>query len=60
MLVNGKPYRTVWMDGSVVRMIDQPRLPHDFQVADLVHHTETANAISTMIVREWTNVSNPW
>ena len=51
MLVDGKPYRTVWMDGSVVKMIDQPRLPHAFQVADLIHHTDTARSISTMIVR---------
>jgi len=39
------------MEGALVRMIDQPRLPHTFQIADLKHHTDTAKAISTMVVR---------
>jgi methylthioribose-1-phosphate isomerase len=51
MRVDGRPTRTVWMDGPTVKMIDQPRLPHTFQIADLHHHTETASAISTMVVR---------
>ncbi len=51
MLVNGTPTRTVWMDNGVVRMIDQPRLPHAFQIRDLTHHTQTADAIRTMVVR---------
>ncbi len=51
MIVDGKHYRTVWLEGSTVRMIDQPRLPHTFGLVDLAHHTDTARAISTMIVR---------
>jgi len=51
MLVNGKPQRTVWMEGGLVRMIDQPRLPHEFRIVDLAAHGDTARAISTMIVR---------
>ena len=51
MLVDGQPTRTVWMEGSTVHMIDQPRLPHTFQIAKLADHRDTANAISTMIVR---------
>ncbi len=51
MLVNGTPTRTVWMTDGVVHMIDQPRLPHAFEVCQLQHHTQTANAISTMVVR---------
>ena len=51
MRVNGKPQRTVWMEGSVVRMIDQPRIPHEFRIADLATYRDTATAISTMIVR---------
>jgi len=39
------------MEGSVVRMIDQPRLPHEFRITDLKNHQETATSISTMIVR---------
>jgi methylthioribose-1-phosphate isomerase len=51
MLVQGKQYRTVWMEGQQVCLIDQPKLPHQFQIQRLDHHTQTANAISTMIVR---------
>jgi len=51
MLVDGTPTKTVWMDGSTVYMIDQPKLPHTFQIAALAHHTQTADAITTMIVR---------
>ena len=51
MRVDGKQTRTVWMEGKVVRMIDQPRLPHTFQIADLLDHHQTAEAISTMVVR---------
>lgn len=51
MLVNGKPTRTVWMTDGVVHMIDQPRLPHTFQICRLEHHGQTADAIRTMVVR---------
>jgi methylthioribose-1-phosphate isomerase len=51
MRVNGKAFRTVWMDGGVVHMIDQPRLPHAFQIAQFEHHSQTAVAITTMVVR---------
>jgi len=49
--VDGVPTRTVWLDGSTVRMIDQPRLPHTFRIADMATHRDTAEAISTMVVR---------
>lgn len=51
MRVDGKHYRTVWMDGSIVKLIDQPRLPHEFRIVDMATHKDTAVAISTMIVR---------
>jgi len=35
MSVSGTHYRPVWMDGSLVRMIDQRWLPHRFTVVDL-------------------------
>lgn len=46
-----KDYRTVWLDGRNVKMINQPLLPHAFQIATLRNHVETAKSISTMIVR---------
>jgi S-methyl-5-thioribose-1-phosphate isomerase len=51
MQVNGVHYRTVWMEGQTVRMIDQQLIPHRFAVRDLASHLETADAIQTMVVR---------
>ncbi len=51
MLVNGRHYRTVWMENGKVKMIDQPLLPHRFEIAEMKNHTETTEAIKTMIVR---------
>jgi len=51
MRVNGKDYRTVWMEGSVVKTINQPLLPHRFEVASLATHEATAKAIRSMLLR---------
>ena len=51
MIVNGQPYRTVWMEGPTVRLINQPLLPHFFEIADLPDHRATAGAIRDMVVR---------
>lgn len=51
MIVDGKAYRTVWMDGSDVRLINQPLLPHFFEIVSLPDHHATARAISDMVVR---------
>ena len=44
-------YRTVWMEGPVVKMINQPLIPHEFKIVEMRHHEETARAIQTMVVR---------
>jgi S-methyl-5-thioribose-1-phosphate isomerase len=51
MLVNGTHYKTVWLEGTAVKMIDQPRIPHEFSIYSCPDHRETARAISTMIIR---------
>ena len=53
MKINGKPYRTIWPteDGSAVRIIDQTKLPHRFDVVTLTTVEEAAEAILTMRVR---------
>jgi len=51
MKVDGKHYRTVWMEGSTVRMIEQRNLPHTFEILDLPAHGDTAFAIQDMAVR---------
>ncbi len=51
MRVKGVLYRTVWMEGGVVRLIDQRRLPHAFTILDCPSCASTAEAISHMTVR---------
>jgi len=51
MKVNGTPYRTVWMEGPTVRMIDQRWLPHRFTIVDLDSVEATCRAIRDMWVR---------
>ncbi len=53
MLVNGTPYRTIWLaaDGETVEIIDQTLLPHQFQVARLRSLADAARAIREMQVR---------
>ena len=51
MNVNGQPFRTVWMDGATVRMINQPLLPYRFELVALPTVAETAASIRDMVVR---------
>ncbi|TSA54846.1 MAG: S-methyl-5-thioribose-1-phosphate isomerase [Dehalococcoidia bacterium] len=51
MKVNGKHYRTIWMEGRVVKTIEQRLLPHKFEIVDLSDHRSTAVAINTMVIR---------
>ena len=53
MLVQGQPYRTVWLepDGETVGIIDQTLLPFAFETLVLRSTTETARAIGDMLVR---------
>ena len=54
MNVNGKNYRTIWLkedDDTIVRIIDQRYLPHQFVIEDLHSVHEAAHAIKDMHVR---------
>ncbi len=51
MKVNGKEYRTVWMEGSSVMMIEQNLLPFQFEIFEAKKYFDTCFAITTMIVR---------
>ncbi len=51
MNVNGRHYRTVWMEGSTVYMIDQTLLPYEFQIFEAVTYKESCFAIKNMITR---------
>jgi len=51
MKVRGRNYRSVWLKGREVVAVNQPRLPHRFELVRLQNHRQTANAIRTMVVR---------
>jgi methylthioribose-1-phosphate isomerase len=51
MHINGKYYRTVWMEGSVVYMIDQTLLPFEFRIFEAKNYQSNCHAIKTMITR---------
>jgi len=51
MQVNGKHYRTIWMDSASVFMIEQNLLPFSFKIFEAKTYNETCMAIKTMIVR---------
>lgn len=51
MKVNGKNYRTVWLEGNIVKFINQSLLPHKFEIAESKNYDEAANAIKEMTIR---------
>jgi len=51
MLVEGKSYQTVWMEGTSVFMIDQNLLPFDFVIHECKTYWDTCMAITDMVVR---------
>ncbi|MDY0103310.1 MAG: S-methyl-5-thioribose-1-phosphate isomerase [Lentimicrobium sp.] len=51
MKVGNTHYKTLWMDGSVVYMIDQTLLPFQFKIVACKTSDETCKAIKNMTVR---------
>jgi len=51
MHVNGKHYRTVWMEKSSVYLIDQTLLPYEFQIFEATNYLECCFAIKNMVTR---------
>ncbi|MDD5593451.1 MAG: S-methyl-5-thioribose-1-phosphate isomerase [Candidatus Margulisbacteria bacterium] len=51
MKVKGKHYRTVWLKGKSVFMIEQNLLPFKFRIYEAKTYKDTCRAIKTMIVR---------
>ncbi len=51
--IGNQPYRTIWksFDGWSVTIIDQTKLPHLFETAQLTTVEEAASAIKAMLVR---------
>lgn len=51
MQVDGKDFRTVWMEGSTVFFIEQNQLPFQFLIKESQTYRESCHAIRTMMVR---------
>ena len=51
MRIDGKEYRTIWYEESVVKIIDQTKLPHNFVIKELKTVKDAINAIKVMEVR---------
>ncbi|MDP2908748.1 MAG: S-methyl-5-thioribose-1-phosphate isomerase [Nanoarchaeota archaeon] len=44
-------FRTVWMEGLTVKIINQVKLPYEFEILDLKNYKETGEAIRNMNIR---------
>jgi len=53
MHINGKAFRTIWFDekDQAVKIIDQTKLPHKYEVKNIKTVEDAINAIKTMEVR---------
>ncbi|MFH0757653.1 MAG: S-methyl-5-thioribose-1-phosphate isomerase [Bacteroidota bacterium] len=53
MRIGGKHYRSIWLDNEtgVIRVIDQRKLPFDFEVVDLKSIDDVLFAIREMVIR---------
>jgi S-methyl-5-thioribose-1-phosphate isomerase len=51
MKVKDKSYRTIWMEDNVVKMINQPKIPHQFEILEFNTYKQVAQAIKAMIIR---------
>jgi methylthioribose-1-phosphate isomerase len=51
MRIQGEPYRTVWFEEGRLHLINQPLLPHRFEVLEFTDYRAAADAIRTMVVR---------
>jgi len=51
MKVEGRDYRTVWMEGDTLCLIEQNLLPFEFKIFRAANYRDSCMAISSMIVR---------
>ena len=51
MKIGGKEYQTIWFENNFVKIINQTKLPHQFEIKDLKTVKDAINAIKTMEVR---------
>ena len=44
MKINSKEYRTIWFENNIVKIIDQTKLPHIFEIKELKTANDAINA----------------
>ena len=48
MKIEGKEYRTIWLEKNIIKIIDQTKLPHKFIIKDLKTIKDVINAIKNI------------
>ncbi|MFC1803267.1 S-methyl-5-thioribose-1-phosphate isomerase [Thermoproteota archaeon] len=58
--LNGKTedIKALWRENNVIKMVDQRKLPHSFEIITLKDHKETAQAIKSMVTRGAGSIGN--
>jgi len=51
MLVDGKQYQSIWIENEAIFIINQNKLPWEFEIKELKNTNDIINAINTMEVR---------
>ncbi len=51
MKIKGQEYKTIWFENNTVKIIDQTKLPHKFQIKEIKSVDDAINAIKIMEVR---------
>jgi S-methyl-5-thioribose-1-phosphate isomerase len=51
MLVQNKRYKTLWMNGTTISLIDQNKLPYVFEILESTGYISSCKAIKDMTVR---------
>ena len=51
MRIKDQEYKTIWFENNTVKIIDQTKLPHKFQIKELKSLDDSINAIKVMEVR---------
>ena len=51
MRIEGKQYKTIWNENGTIKIIDQTKLPHQFEIKELNSSYDAINAIKNMEVR---------
>ena len=58
MKIKGQEYKTIWFENNIVKIIDQTKLPHKFQIKELKSLDDAINAIDTPLDEDLVHAVN--